>query len=139
MVWVSQNWIWVALGVGIALYLFRGRLGGHAGGQGGGFGGVLGGMGHEGHAGGGGHVGPGEQPDGSTTSNAPEAAVDPVGGEAVRTAAALTCLYQEKIYYFASKENRDRFEAAPQEFAQKAAGYPVHSAETSTQRAHRGC
>ncbi|MHB1198426.1 MAG: YHS domain-containing protein [Polaromonas sp.] len=74
-------------------------------------------------------------------SNAPEAAVDPVGGEAVRTAQALTSIYQDNIYYFASKENRDRFEAAPQEYAHKAAGHSIRPAETANEppRRRRGC
>jgi hypothetical protein len=37
---------------------------------------------------------------------------DAVSGEAVRTAQALSSVYQEKIYHFASKEDRERFEAA---------------------------
>jgi len=138
MNWLSQNWIWVLLAIGVALYFFRG-----------GHGGLLGGMGHGGHGGGGGHGASGgfghggydKQPDSRATSNAPEAAVDPVSGEAVRTAQALTSVYQGKIYYFASKENRDRFEAAPQEYAQKAAGHAVRPAEAANERPRRrrGC
>lgn len=141
MNWLSQNWVWVVLAIGAAFYFFRGGLGGHAGGHGRGLGGLLGGMGHGGHgghAGGGGHGDRGEQPDRPAAANAPEAAVDPVGGEALRTAHALTSVYQGKIYYFASKENRDRFEAAPQEYARKAEGYPVRSAEASHDRPRRG-
>ena len=136
MNWLLQNWIWVALGIGVAYFFFRGRRGGHGAGHGG-----LIGMGHGGDAAGGGHGGHGERPDSRAAANAPEAAVDPVGGEAVRTAQALTSLYQEKIYYFASKENRDRFEAAPQEYAQKAAGHPVGPAGASDHQSHRrrGC
>lgn len=149
MDWLSQNWLWVLLAIGAAFYFLRGGFGRHSGGHGGGLGGhgghgggvggLLGGMGHGGHAGGGGHGGYGEQPDSVAAANAPEAAVDPVGGEAVRTAQALTSLYQGKIYYFASKENRDRFEAAPQEYAQKAAGHAVRSTEAPHDRPRRGC
>lgn len=135
MSWLSQNWLWVALAVGIAWWLLRGGLAGHgghghAGGHGGGAGGLLGGHG-------GSHGGHGEQPE----SHVPEAAVDPVGGEAVRTTQALTSVYQGKIYYFASKETRDRFEAAPQDYAHKAAGHAVRSAENAGARPHRrgGC
>ena len=73
--------------------------------------------------------------------NAPEAAVDPVGGEALRTDMALTSIYHGKIYYFASKENRDRFGAAPQEYAQNAAGHPVGPAEAAKEppRRRHGC
>ena len=135
----------MALAVGIAWWLLRGGLAGHgghghAGGHGGGAGGLLGGLGgHGGH--GGGHGGHDEQAERPGGPDAPEAAVDPVGGEAVRTAHALTSVYEGKIYYFASKENRDRFEAAPHEYAHKAAGHPVRSAEAPQERPRRrhGC
>ena len=146
MDWLSQNWIWVLVAIGAGIFFFRGGHRSHAGGLGGSLGGLLGGMGHGGHEGHGGsgssrHGGHGEQPDRSTTSNAPEATIDPVNGEPVRTDKALTSLYQGKIYYFASKENRDRFEAAPQEYAQKAAGHPVGPVEAANERPRRrhGC
>ena len=134
MDWLSQNWVWVAVAIGVAFYFLRGSLGAHAGGHGGG---LLEGMGHGGHAGGGGH---GEPPDSRAMANAPEAAVDAVSGAALRTAQALTSLYQGKIYYFASKENSDRFEAAPQDYAAKAAGHPVGAAEAPQDPPRRhGC
>ena len=136
MNWLSQNWIWVALVIGAALY-FGGAMRGHASGHGG----LAAGIGHGGH---GGDKGRGADPrtsGGPPADDAPQAAVDPVGGEAVRTSAALTSLYQGRIYYFSSKENRDRFEAAPQEYAHNAAGYPVRSAELPSDRPRRrgGC
>lgn len=136
MSWLAQNWVWVVVGAAIAWFALRGRLGGHAGGHGGG---VLGGMGHGGH--GGGHGGHGDQPAPRPGANAPEAALDPVGGEAVRAAHAVTSVYEGKIYYFASKENRERFEAAPQEYARKAAGHAVRPAEAAAERPRRrgGC
>lgn len=144
MNWLSQNWFWVALAVAIAWWLLRSGLAGHgrhghAGGHGRGAGGLLGGLGgHEGH--GGSHGGHDEPPERPATPDAPEAAVDPVGGEAVRTAQALTSVHQGKIYYFASKENRDRFEAAPHEYAHKAAGHPARSAEAAQRpRRRHGC
>lgn len=157
MDWLSQNWILVLLAVGVAIFLFRsGGLGGLGGGHGGGLGDLLGGLGggHGGHGGGGhggfgghggGHGGSGGHggghDDNPRPSNPPEAAIDPVSGAPVRTADALTSLYQGKIYYFASKENRDRFEAAPQEYALKAAGHPVRAAEAAHERPRRrgGC
>lgn len=74
-------------------------------------------------------------------ANAPEAVIDPVSGEAVRSAQALTSIYQDRIYYFGSKENRDRFEAAPQEYAHKAAGHPVRPVEAANEPPRRrgGC
>jgi len=139
----------------LAQLFFRGGLGGHGGGlgglgggHGGGHGGGLGGLlgGHGGGHGGGGHGGGhggsgghgGGHGDDRQPANPPDAAIDPVGGEAVRTAGALTSAYQGKIYYFASKENRERFEAAPQEFAQKAAGHAAHPATPSEPPRRRG-
>ena len=138
MSWLAQNWVWMLVAVAIAwFFYFRGGLGRHAGGHGG-HGGLLGGLGHGGH---GGHGDQAGQPDARPAGSAPEAAVDAVSGEAVRTAQALTSIYQGKIYYFASKENRERFEAAPQEYAQKAAGHPLRSAEAANERPRRrgGC
>ena len=141
MNWLAQNWVWVLIGIAIAWFMFRGGhahghggLGGRSGGHGG-----LGGLGHGGHGGGRGDHG--GQPDTRPEESAPEAAVDPVGGEAVRTAQAVTTVYQGKIYYFASKANRERFEAAPQEYAHKAAGHPVRPAEAANERPRRrgGC
>lgn len=140
MDWLTQNWVWVALAIGAGVYFFRGGLGSHAGAHGG----MLAGTGHGGHGGEGGvggHGGPPQNRAPAAPANAPQAAVDPVGGEPVRTEQALTSLYQGKIYYFASKENRDRFEAAPQEYAQKAAGYPMARAAALEHRSRRrgGC
>lgn len=135
MNWLTQNWVLVLFAVAIAWFFFRGRLGSHSGRHGG----LLGGMGHGGS--GASYGNHGGHTDSRAADNAPEAAVDPVGGEAVRSAQALTSVYQGKIYYFASKENRDRFEAAPQEYARNAAGHPVHTAEAANERPRRrrGC
>lgn len=99
--------------------------------------------GHGGHgahgAHGGGH---GSQREPFPTSATPlEAAIDLVTGEAVRTDHAITSLYEGKIYYFASKENRERFEAAPQQYAHKAAGHAVASSEPPQRGSRRrgGC
>ena len=143
MNWLSQNWFWVALALAIAWWLWRSGFArhgghGHAGGQGSGAGGLLGGLGgHEGH--GGSHRGHGEPTERPATPDAPEAAVDPVSGEAVRTAHAVTTVYEGRIYYFASKENRDRFEAAPREYAHNAAGHPIRPAAAERPRRRGGC
>ncbi|OGA68302.1 MAG: hypothetical protein A3G81_02785 [Betaproteobacteria bacterium RIFCSPLOWO2_12_FULL_65_14] len=141
MSWLAQNWVWVVVGIAIAWFFFRGRLGGlleSPGGYGGHHGGGLGG---HGSAHGGGAGAQEAQPDSAGLANAPDAAIDAVSGDAVRTAQALSSVYQGKIYYFATKENRDRFEAAPQEYAHKAAGHPVRPVETSYERPRRrgGC
>lgn len=160
MNWLLQNGVWVLAATAFAAFVIRyGSIGralasragtrqdpyggalnsmGH---QHGGFlGGILGDMGHGGH---GGHdegssdeVGPGNR-----AANLPEAAIDPVAGEPVSTARALTSVYQDKIYFFTSKENRDRFEAAPQAYADKASGYPLQAPVVSYDRRERrrGC
>ena len=117
MGWLSQNWIWLAVGIGVIFMMRRGGFGHYAGG----------------------HVGQGHgaQPDGGAPSNAPEATIDPVNGEPVRTDKALTTLYRGSIYYFASRENRDRFEAAPQEYAPRFAGRRVDSGGTADQHTRR--
>ena len=138
MNWLSQNWMWIVVGIVIAWYFMSrgGRVhGGHMSGHS--AGGILGGMGHGEHG-----SGAGEEPRPAPSgANAPEAAIDPVGGQAVRTSDALTSIYQGKIYYFASKENRERFEAAPQDYAHKAAGQPLQSPERTEYRPRRrgGC
>lgn len=33
MNWLSQNWLWVVVGIGLAYFLVRGRLGGHGAGH----------------------------------------------------------------------------------------------------------
>jgi YHS domain-containing protein len=135
MNWLSQNWIWVLLGVGIVWHFARGGMHGM-----GGHGGLIG-SGY-GHAGGSGDTGDAaQQPDARASGNVPEAAIDPVTGEAVRTVQAVTSIYQAKIYFFASKENRERFEAAPQEYAPKATGYSMQAPAREEDRPRRrgGC
>ena len=141
MNWLSQNWIWTALAIGVALYFFGGALRRRTSGHGGGPAGLPDRTGDGGHAGEGGRDEYNEQRDHRPAANAYEAAVDPVGGEAVRTSKALTSLYEGRIYYFSSKETRDRFEAAPQEYAHNAAGYPVRAAGAQEDRPRRrgGC
>ena len=120
MGWLSQNWIWLALGLGALFMMRRRRFGHYAGG-------------HAGH-------GRGAQPARSATSNTRDVSIDPVNGEPVRTDRALTTLYKGSIYYFASAEHRDRFEAAPQAYAPRFAGRRVDPGETADhQPRRRGC
>ncbi len=130
MSWLAQNWVWVVIVAAVAWFFLRGsRARGHAGVDG-----LLESVGGRGtHAGHAQAAGP---------ASAPEAAVDPVSSEAVPIARALSSVYQDKIYYFASKENRERFEAAPQEYAQKVAGQPLRGAEPANEPPRRrggGC
>ena len=149
---IDQNWIWIVVAIAILAFFFlqRGRRhGGFSGGHGhggrarlggfehGGFGGFgHDGLGHYGHR----HRGNG---DGAQSASAPpvEAAIDPVSGSAIPTAGAITSVYQGKAYFFASKENRDRFEAAPQDFAGKVQGLPIRDSENIDEPRHRhhGC
>lgn len=135
MEFLSQNstWIIFALVVIAMFFMHRGGHGGHGGH--GGFGGF--GLGGGGGHGGGGHGGRDE----GTTDTAPaaqEAAIDPVSGAAVRTAGAPTAFYQGRLYHFASRENRNRFEAAPSEFAGKAAGAVLENSQPRQSQRHKG-
>jgi YHS domain-containing protein len=97
MEWLRQNWVFILLVVGAILWMRRGGMGcGHGGG----------GHRHDGSGEGGHH---------------PEAGsnIDPVSGQAVDPQTAVTSAYQGKTYYFATRENRDRFEAAPEQYAAK--------------------
>lgn len=66
-------------------------------------------------------------------------AVDPVSGETLARSTALTSVYGSKVYYFASRENRERFEAAPAQYAAKAAGEPVAARGEHSGHRHGGC
>jgi len=151
---LGQNWIWIAIAVAVLafFYLRRGRRGhggfgagghGHGGLEGlGGLGhGGFGGMGHGGHGDHGDHRGDDEDRTRPVSQPPVEAAIDPVSGSAISTAGAITSIYQGQAYYFASKENRDRFEAAPQDFAGKVQGVPIGGGERAERprRRRRGC
>ena len=104
MQWLSQYWIWIVLIIGIFLLMRRGGMGC--------------GMGHGHKPGNGGHAhqnqgsdGPHADPDVRPT--------DPVSGEIVNPQTALNSMYQERVYYFASRENRDAFEASPAQHASR--------------------
>lgn len=58
--------------------------------------------------------------DEKSSTNSPP--FDPVSGESVSRDTAPASAYHGRIYYFASRENRDTFEAAPDKFAATAAG-----------------
>lgn len=57
-------------------------------------------------------------------SSADSPPIDPVSGESVSRDTAPASAYRGRIYYFSSRENRDKFEAAPDKFAATAAGAP---------------
>ncbi len=53
---------------------------------------------------------------------APETDVDPVCGEEVHTDQAKPSVYDGMVYYFCSRECRERFEAAPHLYVEPAPG-----------------
>ncbi len=114
MAWLSENW-WLVLVIGgLLLFMFRG--GGMAG------------------CGMGGHGSHGDARHGSRRSDAhgDGRMIDPVSREAVTDDGAISSVYRGRIYRFASRENRDQFEAAPERFA-------TPEQVDDGQRRHRGC
>ncbi len=111
MDWISQNWIWIAVAVGLVFLMRRGGLAGC-------------GMGHS-H--GSGHADHG-------TGGQAQKPTDPVSGMQIDAAHALTTYYGGQVYYFESAETRQRFEASPEKYASQApatGGQPAHR--------HHGC
>lgn len=100
MQWLTQNWIWIVFIIGIFLLMRRGGMGCGMGG------------GHSGH--GSQRQSPGDQ---EHDHKPPNALKDAITGEVVAAETALTSAYQGRIYYFASREHRDQFEAAPAQYA----------------------
>jgi len=75
-----------------------------------------------------------------------ELAIDPVSRKDVSITGALTSFYDGRIYYFETPENRQRFEASPQQYARAELGRlaaPTPGAsetsdESATRRRRRG-
>lgn len=138
---LALNWSWILIAVAVVAFFFLRR--GHRSHGGSDYGGrshapfdKAGDLGHHNHH----DPEPGER-GAATWPQPPEAVVDPVSGIAVRTADAITSIYAGKAYYFASKEDRDRFEAAPQDYANKVQGIPIggHDSAARPRRRHHGC
>jgi YHS domain-containing protein len=97
MAWLEQNWINILLVIGLIFMMRRGGMG----------------------------CGPraGRHHHGESNESAPhpefESNIDPVSMQTVDPQTAVTSVYQGRIYYFASRENRDRFETSPEQFAAK--------------------
>jgi len=114
MDWLQQNWLYLLLAVGVVWMFSRGGMGcgmgGHRHGSG-----PTDGSGDP-HAG---HQGPMQsQP------------IDPVSRRPVDPGSAVSAVYRGVPVYFESRENRDRFEAAPDQFPMAVAPQP---------RRHHGC
>ncbi|MDP3745211.1 MAG: YHS domain-containing protein [Methylotenera sp.] len=104
MAWLEQNWISVLLVIGVIFLMRRGGMGCGSGTR------------RHNHA---------DNSEGVAQPQS-ESNIDPVGGDAVDPKTALTSVYQGRTYYFASRENRDRFEASPEQFAVKSTDKPGH-------------
>lgn len=100
MAWLGQNWIFILVVIGAIFMMRRGGMGCGPG---------MGRHRHDGHG--------ASAPQPESESN-----VDPVSGQTVDPQTAVTSVHQGKIYYFATRENRDRFEAAPEQYATKPQG-----------------
>lgn len=114
MEWLTQNWTYLLLLVGVILFM-------RFGGMGCGFGGRRAQPEHK-------H----DRQAGADTPVESAPATDPVSQRPVDPKSAVATVYQGRAYYFESRENRDRFEAAPDQYAtalsegDKAAGRHRH-------------
>lgn len=111
MDWLSKNWIWIVFALGVFLMLR------HHGG--------LGRMRRSHQYG---------ETNGGTAFDNRERLKDPVSGEQVDPASSINSTYQGHTYYFRSRENRDKFEAAPAQYATASAT----AGDTHRHRRH-GC
>jgi YHS domain-containing protein len=130
---MSLGWLWIVIAIGVVFYLFRRNSGANAARLGNDSRNLLDGRRDSGHDG---RAERSVQTSSGSNANAPEAAIDPVSGDPVSTARALTSFHQGRVYYFANKENRDRFEASPEEYAQKVAGHSVPGTDTQHEHEH---
>ncbi|MDE2119213.1 MAG: hypothetical protein KGJ64_00825 [Betaproteobacteria bacterium] len=122
MQWLEQNWLFVLLGAGVIFFMMR------SGGMGCGMGGSMGG---------GMRRGQGGSADGASSHDhgqapMPAQAIDPVSGRPVDPSTAISTVYRGLPVYFESRENRDRFEAAPGQFA-------LTQAQMPQSHRHGGC
>lgn len=116
MQWLSQNWLWIVFAIGVFLLMRRG--------------GMACGMGH-GRSNDGGKESSHHHDANTTLDNQ---AIDPVDGQGVDPSNAINTMYQGRMYYFASSDNREKFETAPVQYAAAAGG------EAAGHRHHRhGC
>jgi YHS domain-containing protein len=137
MNWLVQNWYWAVLAVGLIGYwlLWSGRrradAWGHAPHR------MLAGSTHLDYDG----LSSGAEPRGQAgyrTSRAdlPGAAFDPVGGMAVKISDAVTSVYQGRTFYFASRENRDRFEQGPERYVRAGGSLAASAQQTAPAHQH---
>ncbi len=137
---MSMSWLWIAIAIGVAFYFFRRSSGAKTGGPRTDLRNLLDGPPNGGHDSDDGSARDGVQQASGLNAHAPDAAIDPVSGEPLATARALTSLHQGRVYYFANRENRERFEASPEKYAGKVAGHAVPGSDAQHEQQHRhGC
>lgn len=103
MQWLTQNWIWIVVAISIFLLMRRGGIGGGRHGR---------------------HIENGQHGnDGTEQKNDLDSGPkDPISGERVNLEGAINSMFKGRVYYFSSKENREKFEASPAQFAGADAG-----------------
>jgi YHS domain-containing protein len=114
MEWLSQNWAWLIFVVGVFMLMRQGGMGCGMG------------LGHA-------NDGPNPQTGGADRDQNTRPK-DPVNGEFVNPETAVNSMYQGRVYYFASRENRDAFEGEPSKYASSEAARTVRH-----QHHHHGC
>ena len=139
MTWLSENWIWLALGFAAVLLLTG--MHGHGFGMAREHGGAGSPFIHHGFT--------------ATAANlsawdehptrhyaAPAVAIDPVGGQAVTPGAdPVTAVYNGTLYVFENRDNRDAFEREPEKYHSNVAVTSAPAAIRSDPPRHRhhGC
>lgn len=124
MDWIFQNWIWIVLA--IAAFFFMTRMGGRG----------IGRSAHHSH---------GTAQDGppSDVGAGPRSVIDPVSRQPVSGSSSISSVYRDRAYYFASRENREAFEAAPEKYLSgiAASGQPIDNqhADEHPHRHRHGC
>lgn len=108
MQWLAQNWIWIVFAIGVLLLMRRSGM-------------------RHGHSRG--NDGPTLHHEDSRDRDDSQSK-DPVSGERINPETAVNVLYQGRVYYFVSRENRDKFEATPAQYA---------AAATSRHHRRHGC
>jgi YHS domain-containing protein len=126
MQWITQNWIWIVVAIGVFYFMTR------MPGMGRSMGSMRRGYGRDSGA------PPADRGTGSNT------AFDPVSRRAVTTGgSAISAVYHDRAYYFENREDRDAFEAEPEKYiaGSPAAGQPIGSEDAYRERPRRrgGC
>jgi len=102
MEWLSRNWVWIVLALGVFYMMRRGGMGGMGG--------------HR-------HASDGQQDQRIPEDRTPR---DPVNGHALDTTHALTSVFDGTTYYFESEQSREEFNKDPQRFARDGSRHRRH-------------